>query len=91
MNKVRIAVCSGFLAVAGTVTADTQRENVVTLYRNSVLDNIMRIHVATFDAEETNPNYNSDNCQVAARLFQSQTGASARYWCEPGRFQPDWK
>lgn len=53
----------------------------------------MRIHVATFDVTEEDgggPTYNSENCQIAAELFQAQPGVTARYWCEPGHYREDW-
>ena len=64
---------------------------VVTLYRNSPVDSTMRLHVATFDAVETSPTYNSINCQLAAQLFQDQPGVTpVRFWCEPGRYRASW-
>ena len=58
----------------------------ITLYRNSLLDSAMRIHVATFNAK-SGYKYNWDNCIIAARLFQSQPGIGTYFWCEPGRFK----
>ncbi|OOY31569.1 hypothetical protein BMI88_10830 [Thioclava sp. F36-6] len=60
---------------------------VFTLYRASPISATMRIHMATFDADEPDPTYNLDNCQLTARLFMSQPGVSVRYWCEPGRYR----
>lgn len=57
-----------------------------TLYRSSVLDADMRLHVATFDAKE-DEGYNMENCQIAAELFARQPGVTVRYWCEKGRFR----
>lgn len=61
--------------------------DVVTLYRSSALDSTMRLHVATFDAVDQGPGYNSENCQLAAQLFQDQPGVTVRFWCEPGRYR----
>jgi hypothetical protein len=47
----------------------------------------MRIHVATFDAKESE-SYNRENCQEAARLFAAQPSVTARYFCEKGRYHP---
>jgi hypothetical protein len=58
---------------------------IYTLYRNSVLDASMRIHIATFDAEE-GEDYNAENCNIAADLFQRQPDVETRFWCEPGRY-----
>lgn len=60
--------------------------DIYTLYRNSVLDVTMRIHLATFDSEDAR-DYNAENCFRAAELFQRQEGVSTRFWCEPGRFR----
>lgn len=91
MRAVGFAAFSSFLAVAGSAAADSPKQHVVTLYRSSPIDSTMRIHLATFDAEETLPTYNLENCLIAAQLFQNQPSISVRYWCEPGRFKRDWK
>ena len=57
-----------------------------TLYRNSVLDTAMRIHVATFD-EASGDSYNGENCRIASELFAKQSGVTVRYWCEKGRYR----
>ena len=52
--------------------------NVYTLYRNSGRDmsetgySAARIHIATFDANETGA-YNQENCDVASKLFAQHT------------------
>ena len=60
--------------------------DVYTLYRNSVLDTNMRLHVASFDTADGEA-YNHENCQLAADLFQQQPGVKTRFWCEKGRFR----
>lgn len=57
-----------------------------TLYRNSMTDAAMRLHVASFDAAD-GAAYNRDNCGQAQQLFQGQPGVKTRFWCEPGRFR----
>ncbi|CAN1520802.1 hypothetical protein MCEKH45_01098 [Methylophilaceae bacterium] len=57
-----------------------------TLYRNSVTDPLMRLHVATFDAND-GAGYNQGNCQIAQELFQNQEGVTTKFWCEKGRFK----
>jgi len=57
-----------------------------TLYRNSVSNANLRIHVATFDAKDGN-SYNLGNCQIAQELFQNQNGVVVKYWCEKGIFK----
>jgi hypothetical protein len=66
----------------GVVTDD----EVFTLYRDSVMSPTMRIHVATFDADEKR-DYNAENCRIAADLFQHQEGVQVHYWCELGRYR----
>ena len=61
-------------------------DEVYTLYRNSVVDPSMRLHVATFDSRD-GKDYNAENCNVAADLFQHQDGVQTRFWCEPGRYR----
>lgn len=60
--------------------------SIFTLYRNSVTNEQMRIHVATFDSSD-GEQYNNENCNHAADLFRSQPGLGVRFWCEKGRFK----
>lgn len=57
-----------------------------TLYRNSVSDPSMRIHVASFDSSD-GPEYNRGNCEQAQQLFQNQSGVKTKFWCEKGRYR----
>lgn len=57
-----------------------------TLYRNSVLDGNARYHVASFNTRDGDK-YNSENCNLAAQLFQRQPGVTTRFWCEKGSFK----
>ena len=57
-----------------------------TLYRNSVTDENMRIHVASFNSSD-GENYNQGNCKVAQELFQKQDGVKTKFWCEKGAFR----
>ncbi len=61
-------------------------ERTYTLYRNSVMDKSMRIHVATFDSTDGEA-YNRENCEQAATLFQAQSGVKTKFWCESGHFK----
>lgn len=60
--------------------------HVFTLYRNSVTDENMRIHVATFDAA-AKEEYNRGNCEQAQVLFQAQPGVKVKFRCEKGRYR----
>lgn len=77
------------LCLAFSGCADTY---AYTLYRSSPGDQNMRIHIASFDASEglnasEINDYNSQNCEIAAKLFQAQPGVTVRYWCEKGNFK----
>jgi len=63
-----------------------EEEGIYTLYRASVLDENMRIHVATFNAKAGN-DYNQGNCRIAEDLFQSQPRVIVKYWCEKGSYR----
>ena len=80
---------SALVATSGCDRADnrqTDKAAVYTLYRDSVVGESPRVHVATFDAAENEP-YNHDNCSQAQSLFQNQRGVQTHYWCEKGRFK----
>jgi len=62
------------------------QSKVFTLYRNSVSDPNLRIHVATFDANESE-GYNHDNAKLAVALFQQQPGVLSKFWIEKGYFK----
>lgn len=55
-----------------------------TLYRSSTIQENIRVHVATFDADDKEE-YNRNNCEIAQGLFASQFGVKVKYWCEKGR------
>lgn len=79
---LRLALClSLVLAVSCNDDGDQY-----TLYRSSITDARMRVHVASFDSLD-GASYNSENCQIAAALFGAQPGVQVRYWCEKGRFR----
>lgn len=72
--------------LASCTLAGAFEERTFTLYRNSVTDENMRIHVASFDAAEKEE-YNRGNCEQAQILFQNQPGVKTKFWCEKGRFK----
>ncbi|QJS27159.1 hypothetical protein [Rhizobium ruizarguesonis] len=82
MASLRLALCAPLVIVASCNDDGSQ----YTLYRSSVLDAKMRLHVASFDTANGD-DYNSENCQIAAGLFANQPGVQVRYWCEKGRFR----
>jgi hypothetical protein len=60
--------------------------HVYTLYRDSVGDQNMRIHVASFDAVDGEA-YNNENCEMVRDLAQARPWVKVRFWCEKGRFK----
>lgn len=57
-----------------------------TLYRDSLMIQNARIHVATFDSAD-GEKVNQENCFLAAKLFQQQDGVQTKFWCEKGKFK----
>ncbi|TBA61132.1 hypothetical protein ELH52_18480 [Rhizobium ruizarguesonis] len=82
MKMRRMLACLPLVLIASCNNDSSE----YTLYRNSVLDENMRLHVASFDSSDGEA-YNSENCQIAAGLFAAQPGVKVRYWCEKGRFR----
>ena len=81
-------------AVVGCDGASTDVQ-IATLYRNSILDPQMRIHVGTFDANEKRNTYNIQNCEMTSRLLNANvqvrstksTEQEVGFWCEPGDYE----
>lgn len=70
-----------------------------TLYRNSILDPMMRVHFASFNAPDKAP-FNIDNCEMVARIMNANVDASSAkegkprnqsvgFWCEAGEFNEE--
>lgn len=94
LASITLAACGESEVSSGVTEVET-----ATLYRNSNLVSGMRIHWATFDADD-GPAYNINNCMMAARLLNENLIASAEaegkepyssvgFWCEPGTFYPE--
>ena len=77
------ALAAFIVGCSGSGTSESQS---FVLYRNSVTDENMRIHVASFDAAE-GEQYNRGNCEQAQALFHGQPGVKTKFWCEKGRFK----
>ena len=85
MRRVQVIAALALVLLSGG-SGGASDDRTFTLYRNSVTDPDMRIHVATFDANEKEQ-YNRENCEIAAKLFTDQAGVKAKFWCEKGRFR----
>lgn len=74
------------------VGCSARKSDTFSLYRNTALDPAARIHVASFDADESGSTYNKKNCAMAARLYNANVKAlndgnqPAVFWCEAGRY-----
>lgn len=80
-----------FIWVSACCKSPASATDTQTLYRNSILDPSMRIHVATFDSAEGgefNPDYNRAACSETAKLYQENDSAQKDWWCEKGSFRP---
>ena len=87
-----------FLGLLLVLSACDDRAQPFTLYRNSGVDPTLRIHFATFNANESARDYNLTNCQMASRLLNAnieelakaenrKSPAGVGFWCEPGTFK----
>jgi hypothetical protein len=85
-DRGKLFVCAAVLFVQTVAAAAAGPSQSFTLYRNSVLDPKMRIHLATFDAVDGEA-YNRGNCDQAQALFQAQDGVKTKFWCEQGKFK----
>lgn len=74
-----------------------ERAATFTLYRNSDISRELRIHVATFNADDM-PGFNQNNCRMTSRLLNANLVASAEsvgrpphesvgFWCEEGSYR----
>lgn len=82
----RIAFCLILISGSLLQTGCSSSDSPYTLYRNSVTDENMRLHIATFDTSQGH-DYNMGNCQLTAELFQRQEGVKTRFWCEKGTYK----
>jgi hypothetical protein len=76
------------LLTAACVGTRTPSSRVHTLYRSSVVGD-ERVHVATFDADQSEP-YNRDTCEEVRALEEEDVrdrGVALRYWCEKGCYR----
>lgn len=85
ISILTLAVCGQSLA---SDPPPIDAKDVYTLYRSSIVERGLRIHVATFDSVD-GAEYNRENCQIARGLFQAQPGVTVQYWCERGYFSKE--
>ena len=86
------------LALVGC-SSDEDSPSPATLYRNSLLDPMMRVHFASFNAPDKAP-FNIDNCEMVARIMNANVDASSAkegkprnrtvgFWCERGSYSEE--
>jgi hypothetical protein len=80
---LRLSTVVGFAVLLAACDAFTSKA-VYSLYRSSVVGNVDRVHVASFDTSE-GESYNRENCELAAKLFMAQPLIRTRFWCERGK------
>lgn len=95
---MRTWIACGVMLLCGCAPeGSTDKADPYSLYRNSNIDGTIRVHWATFNAQESDPSYNANNCSMAARLLNANMAASAEaelkvphpgvgFWCEPGAY-----
>lgn len=81
--KALLAISISIALLVGCSLID---DSTFTLYRSSVTDPLMRVHIATFDTDNKAA-YNQGNCDLARDLFQKQDGVKVKFWCEKGRYR----
>lgn len=76
-RRLRIVLSYFLAAILGVVVWNWSRSlEAYTLYRTSMVDEGLRVYIATFAGEGVD--YNRGNCQIAAGLFQTQPGLYSR-------------
>jgi hypothetical protein len=95
MNIRSIAVFAALAFPMASCSFD--KASPYTLYRTSSMAPGARIHWATFNADESSPIYNRQNCGMAARLLTANMKAlngedynpALGFWCEEGEYNPE--
>ena len=72
--------------VALVALASCGNGNAYTLYREGRFGGPGRVHIATFDASESDE-YNWHNCEYVVERIMAEPGVTERHWCERGRFR----
>lgn len=81
MKRIFVVLC------LFTVACNGGPDHTYTLYRNSAVNDSLRVHVATFNAAESEI-YNRDNCGEVGTLLHAKSGpVKLHYWCEKGAFR----
>ena len=84
-NKLLTVALAASWLISGC-SREARDGELFTLYRSSVTDANMRLHIATFDASD-GESYNRENCELARELFQAQPSVRTKFWCEKGLYK----
>ncbi len=87
LKRITSMILTAIIAAAPAAAQSPDNETYA-LYRDSVLDASMRVHIATFDAAD-GADYNRENWMLARDLFLAQAGVRTNFWCEPGRYREE--
>lgn len=93
-----MSACAVTICALGLLGSCSKSANTVTLYRSSPFAAGIRVHWATFNANESDQSYNLNNCLMAARVLNANVTASAKaegkerdsslgFWCEGGPYR----
>jgi hypothetical protein len=80
---VGFAVSEVWRAHQRSVTSDGAR--IYTLYMGRG-DTDVRVHAATFDSDEKEPDANLNKCQRIQQILQDRSSIGLVFWCERGRY-----
>lgn len=89
MNIVPILLCL-LILLSCNKSEKLNESEVYTLYKSGVSDSSIKLHVATFNADDgsNSHDYNSTNCNKIRDFLQSEPKMfEQRFWCEPGYYK----
>jgi hypothetical protein len=88
MRFLAVLAAIGVFACKGS-SSRVPEDRVYTLYRSSTVTD-ERLHMATFDAAQSDLFYNLTNCEASRRVEQEeqhQRGTVIKFWCEKGYYR----
>ncbi len=99
---ILLASCSQVEPEPQTTARAESDESVFSLYRDNVFvaeqtGTPVRIHIATFDANDIDENYNQKNCEQVRQFYthawkethRTKPDYYSNFWCEKGRSDYD--
>ena len=86
---ISVIFCTSAFAFFG-IGKKQDKSKVYTLYRSGAVDKNIRLHFASFDADDGSNSeaYNRQNCEKTKILLSQVTEAfPVKYWCEKGYYK----